>query len=35
MNSATIWIDQCKAAKGIEDEFGTQQALTYLVGEKL
>jgi hypothetical protein len=29
-----IWIEQCEAAKGIEDEFGTQKALAYLVGEK-
>ena len=29
-----IWIEQCKAAKGIEDEFGTQKALDYLVGEQ-
>ncbi len=29
-----IWIEQCEAARGIEDEFGTQQALDYLVGEK-
>lgn len=29
-----IWIDQCKAAEGIEDDFGTQKALDYLVGEK-
>ena len=29
-----IWIDQCEAAKGIENEFGTQKALDYLVGEK-
>jgi hypothetical protein len=29
-----IWIEQCEAAKGIEDEFGTQKALDYLVGEK-
>ena len=29
-----IWIEQCEAARGIEDEFGTQQALEYLVGEK-
>ena len=29
-----IWIDQCEAAEGVEDEFGTQQALDYLVGEK-
>ena len=29
-----IWIEQCEAAEGIEDEFGTQKALEYLVGEK-
>ncbi len=29
-----IWIEQCEAVQGIEDEFGTQQALEYLVGEK-
>ena len=29
-----IWIEQCEAARGIEDEFGTQQALEYLIGEK-
>ncbi len=29
-----IWIEQYEAARGIEDEFGTQQALEYLVGEK-
>ncbi len=29
-----IWIEQCEAAKGIEDEFGTQKALAYLIGEK-
>ena len=29
-----IWIEQCEAARGIEDEFGTQEALSYLVGEK-
>jgi hypothetical protein len=27
-------MEQCEAGKGIEDEFGTQQALEYLVGEK-
>jgi hypothetical protein len=30
----TIWVEQCEAAQGIEDEFGTQKALEYLVGEK-
>jgi len=29
-----LWIEQCEAARSIEDEFGTQQALKYLVGEK-
>ena len=29
-----IWAEQCEAAEGIEDDFGTQQALEYLVGEK-
>jgi hypothetical protein len=29
-----IWIEQCQATHGIADEFGTPQALDYLVGEK-
>ena len=29
-----IWIEQCEAASRIEDDFGTQQAMDYLVGEK-
>ena len=29
-----IWIEQCEAARGIEDEFGVQKALDYLIGEK-
>jgi hypothetical protein len=29
-----IWIEQCEAARGIEYEFGTQEALKYLVDEK-
>lgn len=29
-----IWIAQSEAAEGIEDEFGTQKALKYLVGDK-
>ena len=33
MNLHKIWIEQCEAARGVEAEFGTQQALTYL-GEK-
>ena len=34
MKPHKIWIEQCDAARGIEDEFGTQKALAYLVGEK-
>ena len=29
-----IWIEQCEAAQGIEDEFGVQKALEYMIGEK-
>jgi hypothetical protein len=34
MNLCKIWIEQCEAAKTVEDDFGTQKALAYLVGEK-
>lgn len=34
MDFHKIWIEQCEAARGIEDEFGTQKALDYLIGEK-
>jgi hypothetical protein len=34
LNLSKIWIEQCEAARGIEDEFGTVNALKYLVGEK-
>jgi len=34
MEPHRIWIEQCEAARGIEDEFGTDKALDYLVGEK-
>ena len=34
MDWGKIWIEQCEAARDIEDEHGTQQALEYLVGEK-
>ncbi|MBI4481329.1 MAG: hypothetical protein HY652_00425 [Acidobacteria bacterium] len=30
-----IWIEQCEAARGIQEELGTEKALGYLVGEKL
>src|SRR4051812_30170575 len=29
-----IWVDQCAAARRIEDEFGTDKALDYLIREK-
>jgi|SRR6516164_1243841 hypothetical protein len=34
MELCKIWIEQCDAARGIEDEFGTDRALSYLIGEK-
>ena len=34
MKLVKIWIDQCEAARGIENEFGTVNAIKYLVGEK-
>jgi len=34
MNPCKIWVEQCKAARRIEDDFGTDKALAYLVGEK-
>jgi len=34
MNLCKMWIEQCEAARGIEDEFGTRKVLAYLVGEK-
>jgi hypothetical protein len=34
MRPCKIWIEQCEAARRIEDEFGTDKALNYLVGEK-
>jgi hypothetical protein len=34
MEHCKIWIEQCEAARGIEDEFGTDRALRYLIGEK-
>ena len=30
-----IWIDQCEATEGIRQHFGLENALDYLVGEKL
>ena len=34
MDARNIWVEQCQAARGIEDEFGVPKALAYLVGEK-
>jgi len=34
MTPSKSWIEQCEAAENIEDEFGTQKTLEYLVGEK-
>lgn len=34
MQPHTTWLEQCEAARGIEDDHGTQKALEYLVGEK-
>lgn len=34
MTPHNIWIEQCEAATAIEDEFGTDKALAYLIGEK-
>ncbi len=34
MELCKIWIDVCDAARMIEDEFGTDKALRYLIGEK-
>jgi len=34
MEPCKIWIEQCEAARNIENEFGTDQALGYLIGEK-
>ena len=34
MEFCKIWVEQCEAARRIEDEFGTDKALDYLIGEK-
>jgi hypothetical protein len=31
----TIWIEQCAATEDIREQFGTKNALDYLIGEKL
>jgi hypothetical protein len=34
MKPCEVWIEQVEAARQIEAEFGTQNALDYLIGEK-
>src|SRR3954453_9893525 len=34
MKPCKIWIEQCEAARRIDDEFGTDKALDYLIREK-
>jgi hypothetical protein len=34
MEFSKIWVEQCAAARHIEDEFGTDKALDYLIREK-
>lgn len=34
MNPSRVWLEQGDAARAIEDEFGTDRALAYLIGEK-
>ena len=30
-----VWVEQCRATKGIKRRFGAKSALDYLIGEKL
>ena len=34
-SQASIWREQCDAARNIKERFGTQKALGYLLGEKM
>ena len=34
MEFCNIWVEQCDAARMIEDQFGTDKALDYLIREK-
>jgi hypothetical protein len=34
MEFCKIWVEQCDAARTIEDQFGTDKALDYLIREK-
>jgi hypothetical protein len=35
MRNCEIWKEQCEATRKIEAKFGTQNALAYLIGEKV
>jgi hypothetical protein len=34
MTPKELWLDKCDAARGIKENFGTESALMYLIGEK-
>src|SRR5262245_12621773 len=34
MEPCRVWVEQCDAARRIEDDFGTDKALDYLIREK-
>ena len=34
MDFHRIWIEQCEAALGIQERYGTKKAMGYLIGEK-
>ena len=34
MTPRDLWQDQCKAARGVKEKFGIENALQYLIGEK-
>lgn len=35
MHFEKVWVQQCRATRGIRRQFGIESALDYLVGEKL
>jgi len=35
MDFHKIWTEQCEAARGIQEDYGTEKAMGYLIGEKL
>jgi hypothetical protein len=34
MTPKELWMDKCEAARGVKENFGTENALKYLIGEK-